>query len=122
MPEMITSRDRTLAHLGHTLNFKKGEPTWVPPECVAAAEALGADFVDPPPEEVAAPAPTEPQGEARAEAIFAAFELLTARNGREDFTASGSPKVDAVRDMIGFKADKREVDAAWTKFAAQKTA
>jgi hypothetical protein len=120
MPFFKLNRTAELAGLGHMINFRKGEKTWVPPELTQRAVGIGAERLDPE-EEVAdaPPAPVAPEGEARDEAFVAAFELLVSKNAREDFTGTGVPSVKAVSDIIGFAVDKAELQQRWKTFSAK---
>ena len=114
---------------GHSVAFEKGKPTHVPPAIYQEALAIGAippDGADPLVEEVIktdnAPAdPTE-----RAPLILAVIEKLVAENARDNFTAAGSPTVDAVSKLVGFKVQSKEIALVWQsyhdKVAADKAA
>lgn len=121
MPNFTLNRDYVLATTrGHIINFVKGVPAWVPHECVQQAVSIGAECE----EEVDvigdAPVPVvQPEGPARDEAFTTAFELLVARNNRDDFTGTGVPAVKAVQELLGFKPDKAELNTRWTAFAAK---
>ena len=123
MPEFVLNRNYTLSTLfGHVLSFKKGQPRHVPPSCVAAVLAIGAESTEGPVdmlgdgfvEEVVMPQ------EERNENIFAAFKLLEERAGREDFTASGSPTQTALVKILGFDVAKKEYDPLWVQYLAEK--
>ena|SRR6185312_6141058 len=113
--------NRDLVHasrLGHSVEFKKGEPTYVPPTLYAEILALGGE-----PEEkipsapVANPnEPTDP--EARYKALVAAFEAVTLRNVREDFGASGVPHLQPLSQIMGWTVDAKERDIAWARMRA----
>lgn len=109
-------RDKTVATLqGHTIVFKKGEPTHVPPECYKEVIAVGAI----PEEEVPEPARNENEPkdpEARKAKIFQAFKTIKEGNIRDNFGGTGTPKVEAVSTIVGFRIDSRERDALWQEF------
>lgn len=114
---------------GHSVSFAKGEPTHVPPTIYQEALAIGAippDGEDPVVEEVVKTdnAPGDPAE--RAPLILAAIEKLVAENARDNFTAAGSPTVDAVSKLVGFKVQAKEVAPVWQayhdKVAADKAA
>lgn len=124
MPSFVLHRDYVLRSLtGHAIGFEKGQPTWVPPECVKEAVAIGAvaaegdqpDVIDP--ETVAAEAP---MGEERKELIFAAFEELEKKNEREDWTASGMPTSKALEKNLGFDVESKERNALWIEYRSAK--
>lgn len=119
MPKYTYHRDYTLATpVGHVLDFKKGVPVHVPPVAEKYVLAIGAIPEDAPVEEEVK-LKEDPQGDARSEAIRSAFELLVARNTREDFTAVGVPTLSAVADLTGFKVDKNEIKTLWAEFSAK---
>ena len=120
MPMMVTRRNYWLSTTkGHSVNFKAGEPTFVSPTIVADAIAIGAELA-----EGEAPVditPDTPQGPntgpadqtIREQQVLDAINLLVAENHRDSFAASGIPKADAVTKLVGYKVDKREVQAVW---------
>lgn len=119
MPYFTYHRDHTLATTrGHVLDFKKGEKIWVPPECVRFVLEIGAVPEDAMVDDEKK-APEDPQGDERKDSIRSAFELLVARNSREDFNATGVPTIAAVTDLAGFKVDKHELKALWAEFQAK---
>jgi hypothetical protein len=113
--------NRDLVHastLGHCVEFKKGEPTFVPEPLHREVLAMGAE----PESELDLPEtgnPNEPKdaGE-RYKAIVAAFEALTLRNNRDDFDAGGKPKLQPLREQLGFGVDAKERDKAWERMRA----
>lgn len=113
--------NRDLVHasrLGHSIEFKKGEATFVPPALYAEVLALGAESDDALPEApVANPnEPTDP--EARYAALVAAFEAITLRNVREDFAGSGTPHLQPLSQILGWTVDAKERDIAWARMRA----
>lgn len=106
-------RDRVIATtMGHAIEFKKGVPTHVPPECWAIVQQHGAipeeDIPDP---EVKALAPSDPIE--RKNAIKKAMTTIVARNQREDFTAAGLPHTKVVSMEVKFPIDSKERDLVW---------
>lgn len=113
--------NRDLVHasrLGHAVEFKKGEPTFVPLALHTEVMALGAE----PDEEIAETPvanpnePTDP--EARYAALVAAFEAITLRNVREDFGGSGVPHLQPLSQILGWTVDAKERDIAWARMRA----
>lgn len=103
---------------GHTIDFKKGEPTHVPKECWRAVQQAGAvpedqEKVNAAPKKKDA-APDDP--DARDTQIVAALKLMVESNKREEFTGSGAPKVEVISQLTGFDVDAKERDRVWTKF------
>lgn len=121
MPHFVLNRAYTMRSVyGHVVNFKKGEPTYVPPICAREAISIGADPVDEKVDvlgpEAAPEMPMSP--DERQENILAAFRLLVERNG-DDFDASGLPTVKAMTAVLGFDVDKKEYKALWTAYKAE---
>ena len=117
--KFVMQRNRTISSTsGHAIEFKKGEPTHVPPsmyEEVMAAGAVPEEELDLEPktaDEIVEP--MEPG--ARQAAIFAAFEKITLRGQREDFTASGAPHAKALSNILGWTIQNKERDTVWTAF------
>lgn len=129
MPKMTLNRDFTLnTTKGHSIEFKKGVPTGVPPALYQDALQIGAvdaDGKDPVIEDPKAPkVPVDPAE--RNPKIAEAIELLIEQNDRTDFTAAGAPKADAVGKLTGWKVSAKEIEAIITarneKLEAQKLA
>lgn len=123
MPEFVlNNRTFVLDVPGHKIRFVKGQPTWVPPEAVKAAVAIGAECVDGTvdvlgPEAVEAVPLTAAEKE---EQMFAAFEILTERNERDDFDGAGKPSVEALKKIVDFSFTKKEVGVWFQKFRESK--
>jgi hypothetical protein len=127
---LVLNRNHVLTTTkGHSVSFKKGEPTHVPPAIYQEALAIGAippDGEEPQVEDVTTTdnAPADPAE--RAPLILAAIEKLVAENARDNFTAAGSPAVGAVSDVVGFKVQAKEIATVWQqyhdKMAAEKLA
>lgn len=124
MSEFILNRNHRIVSLtGHTIQFVKGEPVNVPPECKAEAIAIGAQPVDGntdvlDDEEVV----VELTAEEREEQLIKAFKVLQERNGRGDFTGQGLPAIPALKKLVEFAPEKKEVEALWTKFIEEQAA
>lgn len=120
MPYFELNRDHVLATTrGHVLNFAEGEKTWVPPECVQDVIAIGGKRLGAEEKPSTRVEFVEPQGEARDEAFKTAFELLTSKNERSEFTGTGVPTAKALKELLGFAADKSEVATRWAAFIAK---
>lgn len=130
MPEFVLNRDWPLQGFGHSINFKKDEPTWVPPLLVPGAVAIGAQPVDGgvvnvlPPEEVPVAELTPQEREIL---LFTAFEELEGRSGksddyREDFNAQGLPNVKALAKITGFTPSSKERNEVWQKYREARKA
>lgn len=121
---LVLNRNFTLATTkGHVIEFKKGVPTNVPKAVYQEALSIGAQppdgsepAVDDDKKKDAAPQdPAE-----RNPLILAAIEALIDRNEREDFTAAGSPTVDAVSKEVGFKVAAKEIAGQWQAYHEKK--
>jgi hypothetical protein len=119
MPLYTLNRNHTHRSLmGHTIQFIKGQPAFVPPACEREVLAIGADRVDGIAPEVLDPiSPEVPQlsNEDRATRIAAAFTTITESNNPRDFTGQGVPTVKAVEKIVSFDVDRFELAALWGK-------
>ena len=120
--KFVMQRNRTVSSvLGHSVEFKKGEPTHVPPELYAEVMAVGAipeEELDLDPK--SADKTTEPNDPIEREAmLFMAFDTIALRGKREDFTAGGQPHPKALESELGWKVSNKERDIAWVKFKNQ---
>jgi hypothetical protein len=119
--KFVFQRNRVVASLyGHVLDFKKGVPTHVPPECYAEVVAAGGIPEDgeeldlDPPKKEAKQEPVDPVS--RKKAIFDAFETLSLRGKRTDFTAGGAPHGKALEAELGWNVSNKERDLLWVEF------
>lgn len=118
--KFVLNRTATLSSkTGHSIEFKEGEPTYVPPVLHKEALGFGAQPID---GEVEFEEPAGPvvvtDVEARNELISTVLESLREKNDPEDFTATGYPKVAAVKALTGFDVAAEEVKALWEAVAA----
>ena len=122
MAEYVLNRNFVLRSMtGHSVNFVKNVPTFVPALIEREARGIGAervdganpDMLDPENPEVAPLSHDE-----RAEQIRTAFALLTERNDSKDFTGAGVPSVKAVEKLVDFDVDRNEVVALWQAYRA----
>jgi hypothetical protein len=124
MPDMVLNRNYDLSSLhGRTVNFKKGEPVWVPPQCVKEALQIGAEGVD---EKLdildgEKPAPPEYTQQERTDMMLEAFPELELANDRDSFTAQGIPTVTAIQALTGFAPTSKERDDAWVAYLQYKS-
>jgi len=105
---------------GHSIAFKKNEPTYVPKSMHHEVLAIGAQPADAKvediefddqakgPEKVAPVDPAE-----RNELIKMALADIKTRNVRDEFTATGKPKAKVVATALGFEVAAREIDELW---------
>lgn len=121
MPKFTLHRNFVLRTTkGHIISFKKGQPTNVPPVCVEAAVAIGAQPVDAQDGDVLGEEEVKPSmtpGERKAK-VFEAFGVMKTRNERNDFTASGIPDARRLQPLLGFEVTSRERDSYWQQFRA----
>lgn len=117
----VMQRDRVVGGTsGHFINFKKGEPVFVPKEMWAEVQGFGAvPQGDLPEDEVVKVAPPLDATEREA-AYFAAFEKLIERNERGDFTASGLPNAKMLENFLDFTVVNKERDIMWDKYNEAK--
>ena len=122
MAEYVLNRNFVLRSMtGHSVNFVKNVPTFVPALIEREARGIGAERVD-----GANPDMLDPESpevaplshDARAEQIRTAFALLTERNDSKDFTGAGVPSVKAVEKLVDFDVDRNEVVALWQAYRA----
>jgi hypothetical protein len=124
MPSFVLNRNYTMRTLhGHIIGFVKGEPTHVPPVCVKDALLIGAepigeeiDILDPENEPVIPLSPDERQA-----ALVTAFGMLEERNDSQDFSGNGIPTKAAVEKIVEFTVGKKEIEALWVAYVAEKS-
>ena len=122
MPDFILNRNHRLISLtGHTIQFVKGEPVTVPAALKAEVIAIGAqpvdgntDVLDEEKEVI------ELTAEEREEQLVKAFKELQGRNKRGDFTAQGVPSIPALKGLVEFAPEKKEVETLWTHFIEEQ--
>lgn len=115
-------RNRTIVSLcGLSIEFKKGELTYVPPAMYAEVIAVGGVPENEIEEDELPPAPATPAELIEREAkMFSAFEAIVLRGNRDDFTAGGVPHNSVLARELGWSVQAKERDAAWVKFQASK--
>jgi hypothetical protein len=121
--KFVLNRSRVMASTcGLAVEFVKGEPTHVPPAMYAeviAAGGVSEEEIDLEPKGADANAePVDPT--VRQADIFKAFETITLRGRREDFTASGAPHAKAMSTILGWTLQNKERDTAWTAFKTKE--
>jgi len=115
-------RNRTIASTcGLSIEFKKGEPHFVPPQMYAEVIAAGGVSEEELREEDLPPTPATPaQLAEREQAMFKAFDTITRRAQRDDFTAGGVPHASVLAREVGWAVQAKERDAAWAKYTSGK--
>ena len=122
MPEFTLNRNHRLVSLtGHTIQFVKDEPVFVPQECEAEAIAIGAQPTDGNTDVLADEVVVvELTAEEREEQLIKAFKTLQGRNERGDFTGQGIPAIPALKKLVEFSPEKKEVETLWTHFIEEQ--
>jgi hypothetical protein len=112
--QMVLDRPAILRHLsGQSVRFEPGVPVGVAPQLVKTAIGMGAKVVDGvTPDLIEATitinhGPVDP-GE-RLEEITRVVALMIARNDREEWTGTGTPNINRVIELVGYKVQKSEV-------------
>lgn len=119
----IAPRNMTVTSLsGRSVEFKKGEPTYAPPQMHQELIAKGIVSEEEVPDEATDEKTRGPvDAQAREAAFFAAFETMVLKNDRKAFTAGGTPHAAALAKELGWaEVDAKERDAVWVKFQASK--
>jgi len=126
LPKLVLNRDYVMStNKGHVIEFKKGKAINVPAMVFKDAIAIGAQPADGSDPDVidndkkAAP-PADPVE--RNPIIKKAILELVDANEREDFTAAGTPTVDAVSKAVGFKVSSKEIAGVWQEINDDKAA
>lgn len=122
MAEYVLNRNFVLRSMtGHSVNFVKNVPTFVPALIEREARGIGAERVDGANPDMLDPeTPEVPplSHDERAEQIRTAFALLVERNDSKDFTGAGVPSVKAVEKLVDFDVDRNELVALWQAYRA----
>jgi hypothetical protein len=121
--DYIAPRDMTVASIsGRSVAFKKGVPTYAPPQMHAELISVGVVPAEELPEETKDEGPQEPLTPTEREAaLFAAFEKMALRGKREEFTGTGVPHAGALKHILGWAVDAKERDAAWAKWSLERS-
>lgn len=117
---------RFIATTGHSIQFTKGVPVYVPPVLHKEVQMFGAVPVEGDVESVLgeeAPAKDEVPVEERTRQLLDAFKQLQDRNERGDFTGQGIPSLPALKKLItDFTPDKKEVENLWHLYVEEHAA
>lgn len=127
MAHFTLHRDyRFISAIGHTVQFTKNEPVYVPPALHREVQAFGAIPVDDDVESVLGEAKAvkpEVPLEERHRQLLDAFKMLQERNEREDFTGQGIPAMKTLKKIItDFEPTKAEVENLWHQYIAEQNA
>lgn len=124
MPFFTLNRNFTLSTTkGHSVNFKKGEKTWVPNAIIQDALSIGALPEDPKvADSIIKDTPEKLTVDAgkRRDMVFDAFEKILLRNGRGDFMANGQPHPRKMEEILGFEMSQKEREALWHEYQLKK--
>lgn len=122
MPDFTLNRDyRLISKTGHTIQFLKGETVFVPAECRAEAIQIGAQPSDGNTDVLSEEKViVELTAEEREEQLIKAFKTLQGRNERGDFTGQGIPAIPALKKLVEFSPEKKEVETLWTHFIEEQ--
>lgn len=117
--KFLMNRNHTVTStMGHSIAFKKGVATHVPREMereVLAAGAYTAEGEGEVDMDDTKKGPVALEGDERIEMLKMILADMKVRNDREDFTATGTPKVKAVAEAAGFDVTAPEIGALWTE-------
>ncbi len=116
--EFVTERNITVRSIhGVTVRFKKGEPTYVPPQAQEEVIAVGAHPVDGPVDlpdkEDVFKLPNAPEGSERDSQIKDVMRAMVARKDREDFTGAGKPDARKITKILKYRVESSERDRLW---------
>lgn len=124
MSDFVLNRNFTMiTKSGHAVLFKKGEPTYVPPAVRAEAIGIGAQPLDGNTDVLGEEKIIiELSAEERAGELIKAFKVMQERNHRSDFTGQGFPALPALKKIVEFEPDKKEVETLFTQFREEQAA
>lgn len=109
-------RDRVVTTAkGHSVEFKKGVATHVPPEVYEEVMAQGAvPSEDIPEAQLPKVMTPESTAERKKKIMDAMLDIVTA-NAVGDFTAGGTPHAKVLSTKVGFLVDAGERDVLWAE-------
>lgn len=118
----IASRNMTVSSTsGRSQTFKKGEPTFAPPQMHAELIALGIVPEDDIEEDEVDTGPKEPVLlQDREAALFKTYEAMVLKGKREEFTGVGTPHLAALATYLGWSVAAKERDTTWAKFQQER--
>jgi len=117
--KMVLDRRATLRHIsGQSIAFEPGVPIGVPPQLVKSAIGMGATMSEGKTPDLSEPSPVVPnRGPAdpdeRLEEITVVVKEMIARNERSEWTGTGTPNIQRVTELLGYKVQKTEVVEAF---------
>lgn len=122
--KMVLDRRATLRHIsGQSVQFEPGVPIGIAPQLVKTAIGMGAKMVDGNTPDLSEDQPTPVNRgpidpEERMEEIVEVVEKMIDRNDRDEWTGTGTPNVQRVTELLGYKVQKDEVVDAFAKARA----
>ena len=127
MPHYVLNRNYLLlSKLGHSIGFVKGMPTWVPPEVVPQAQAIGAEPADGGEKLDVLGQEKAPEIhlglDDRKKIIFDAFDKIVQVNDPKEFIGSGVPSTKAIERRTTLQTDRVELARLWADYRAMKAA
>lgn len=117
---MYMPRDYKLLSLtGYSIQFRANVPTIVPSRAIDEAIAIGAVFSNKEEQKVLVDEPRkliEPAvGFEREQHIYDACTKIMISNHPDDFTPGSKPTIAAVRALVGYDVDRKEINDIWNK-------
>jgi hypothetical protein len=119
--KMVLDRRATLRHLsGQSVTFEPGVPVGVAPQLVKSAIGMGAKVVDGVTPNLLDEEPTPVNRgpidpDERMQEITEVVAQMIERNDRDEWTGTGTPNVQRVTELLGYKVQKNEVVDAFAK-------
>lgn len=113
--KMVLDRRATLRHLtGQSIQFEPGVPIGVAPQLIKTAISMGAKMVDGNTPDLSEDEPTPMNRgpvdpEERMQEITEIVSQMIERNDRDEWTGTGTPNVQRVTELLGYKVQKNEV-------------
>lgn len=105
---------------GHAVEFKKGVPTYVPPDARSEVMQRGAVPEEDIPEDEVSGTDVPADPAERVKAVFAAFDIIVKRNRREDFGAGGAPNGKVVNDELKWPLASKDRATFWQEYKVAK--
>ena len=124
MPDMISLRSFVLPSLlGHRIVFESNKPTNVPDDVVPEAMAAGcvpADESQRPFIDEVSRAKVDFSGALRNSLLTLAIDELVKQNNSKTFDGAGLPKIDALKNILGFEVFKDERTAIFRAYMSAR--
>lgn len=116
--KMKMARDFTLiSKFGYTIQFDRDQPVRVPGLAIEEAITHGAGFCEEDegffPQEDLTVEEKPLYGPERKEMLLKVMKELKEKGNPDDFTATGAPRLQVVRELAGFDLDRKELGSVW---------